>query len=181
MAVFRATSSHLVLQAFRRPPSSFRRPFPFVTTPSGARSGMLPSTKPCFRQPMPRNRRSVLTVQLHSRLATCTTTPRLQLSRAQRLAAAAVNKNLQDVSRFEKLAEGRFSRSFLVTMHVGFQLVTRIPYTFREPRQLFLASEVATLRSLKTQGLPVLQVYSYSTTAENEAGTEYVFMELVKG
>jgi len=66
-------------------------------------------------------------------------------------------------------------------MHNGFQLVARIPFTFREPRHLFLASEVATLRYLKTQGIPVPEVYSYSTTAENEAETEYVFMELVKG
>ena len=66
-------------------------------------------------------------------------------------------------------------------MRDGFQLVGRIPYTTTEPKQLVIASEVATMDLLRTKGIPVPKIYSYSTTSENLAGTEYIFMELVQG
>ncbi|KAL1982078.1 hypothetical protein VTN96DRAFT_1791 [Rasamsonia emersonii] len=50
------------------------------------------------------------------------------VSELKRLAAASVNQNAEDVVRFEKLAEGGFNRTFLVTMRDGFQFVARIPY-----------------------------------------------------
>jgi hypothetical protein len=103
------------------------------------------------------------------------------VSELKRLAALAVNRNVEDVARFEKLGEGGFNRAFLITMHDGFQLAGRIPYHTTEPKHLIIASEVATMDFLRINGIPVPKVYSYSTTSHNPAGTEYIFMELVQG
>lgn len=92
-----------------------------------------------------------------------------------------MNRNIEDVARFEKLAEGGFNRTFLITMRDGFQLVGRIPYPATEPKHLVVASEVATIEFLRLHGIPVPEVYSYSSSSENPAGTEYLFMELVQG
>lgn len=97
------------------------------------------------------------------------------------LAASAVNRTIKDVARFEKLGEGGFNRTFLITMHDGFQLVGRIPYSATEPKHLLVASEVATMDFLRLSGLPVPKIFGYSTTSENLAGTEYILMELVRG
>lgn len=103
------------------------------------------------------------------------------ISELKRFAAAAVNRNVEDVARFEKLAEGGFNRTFLVTMHDGFQFVGRIPYLVTEPKHLVVSSEVATMDFLRLHGIPVPKIYSYSATSENAAGTEYIFMELIRG
>ncbi|KAF1918728.1 hypothetical protein BDU57DRAFT_511458 [Ampelomyces quisqualis] len=66
-------------------------------------------------------------------------------------------------------------------MRDGFQFVGRIPYPVTEPKHLVVASEVATMDFLRLHNIPVPEVYSYSTTQENAAGTEYLFMELVCG
>lgn len=66
-------------------------------------------------------------------------------------------------------------------MRDGFQFVGRIPYLITEPRNLVIASEVATMDFLRLHGIPVPEVYGYSTTFANPAGTEYIFMELVPG
>lgn len=99
----------------------------------------------------------------------------------KRLAAAAVNRKVEDMARFEKLGEGGHNRTFLIIMKDGFQLVGRIPYSTTQPKQLAVASEVATIDYLRMNGLPVPKIYGYSTTSANAAGTEYVFMELVRG
>ncbi|KAH7082398.1 kinase-like domain-containing protein [Paraphoma chrysanthemicola] len=103
------------------------------------------------------------------------------VSELKHLAASAVNQNVEDVARFEKLGEGGFNRTFLVTMHDGFQLVVRIPYSTTEPKRLVIASEVATMDFLRSHGVPVPKIYSYSVTSENPAGTEYLITELVRG
>src|ERR1700733_12339148 len=77
------------------------------------------------------------------------------LSEFKRLAAASVNQNAEDVARFEKLAEGGFNRTFLVTMRDGFQFAGRIPYPVTEPKDLVVASEVATMDFLRSHGIPV--------------------------
>ncbi|RMD44046.1 hypothetical protein DV735_g1155, partial [Chaetothyriales sp. CBS 134920] len=97
------------------------------------------------------------------------------------LAAASVGQGIEDVTDFSKLAEGGFNRTFLVTMRDGSQLVARIPYPVVEPKSLVIASEVATMDFLRSRGIPVPKVYGYSTTSENAAGTEYIFMELARG
>ncbi|QQK42180.1 kinase-like protein [Penicillium digitatum] len=99
----------------------------------------------------------------------------------KRLAAVSVHRKEEDVSTFEKLAEGGFNRSFLVTMKDGFQLVARIPYPVTEPKFFVIASEVATMDFLRSQGIPVPKVFGYSARSDNAAGTEYIFMELVQG
>jgi len=97
------------------------------------------------------------------------------------LAAAAVNQNVEDVTSFEKLAEGGSNRTFLITMCDSFQFVGRIPYPVTEPKHFVVASEVATMDFLRLHGIPVPKVYSYSATSENAAGTEYIFMDFIRG
>lgn len=76
-----------------------------------------------------------------------------------RLAAQSVGRTSQDIDTLVKLAEGGFNRTFLITMHGGFQMVARIPYTITPPKFYATASEVATMRLLRAAGLPVPEVY----------------------
>jgi hypothetical protein len=80
-----------------------------------------------------------------------------------------------------KLAEGGFNRTFLITMHDGFEMVARIPYPVTVPKFYAIASEVATMRFLRSSGLPVPEVYDYSPSSDNAAKTEYIFMEFMRG
>ena len=80
-----------------------------------------------------------------------------------------------------KLAEGGFNRIFLITMHDGFEMVARIPYHVTVPKFYATASEAATMRFLRFSGLPVPEVYDYSSSSDNTAKTEYIFMEFMKG
>jgi len=98
-----------------------------------------------------------------------------------RLAAEAVNRRPDDIVRLEKLAEGGFNRTFLITMRCGFRMVARIPYPATIPKYFAVASEVATMALLRSFGLPIPEVYRYSPTPNNAAGTEYIFMEFVQG
>ncbi|KAI4923374.1 hypothetical protein J4E85_008411 [Alternaria conjuncta] len=66
-------------------------------------------------------------------------------------------------------------------MRDGFQFIGRIPYPVTEPKHLVVASEVATMDFLRLHGIPVPKIYSYSATAENAAGTEFIFMEFIRG
>ncbi|KAL6308608.1 protein kinase subdomain-containing protein PKL CAK Fmp29 [Sparassis latifolia] len=97
-----------------------------------------------------------------------------------RLAAQSVGRSSQDIDTFVKLAEGGFNRTFLITMHGGFEMVARIPYPVTVPKFYAIASEVATMRFLRF-GLPVPEVYDYSPSSDNAAKTEYIFMEFVRG
>ncbi|KZS88144.1 hypothetical protein SISNIDRAFT_418731 [Sistotremastrum niveocremeum HHB9708] len=66
-------------------------------------------------------------------------------------------------------------------MHDGFEMVARIPYPVTVPKFHAIASEVATMRFLRSSGLPVPEIYDYSPSSENAAKTEYIFMEFVRG
>jgi len=66
-------------------------------------------------------------------------------------------------------------------MHDGFEMIARIPYLTTEPRRLLVASEVATMDYLRSCGIPIPKIYSYSATSDNAAGTEYIFMEVNTG
>lgn len=103
------------------------------------------------------------------------------ISELKRLAAIAVQQKEDDISGFEKLAEGGFNRTFRITMRDGFQVVARIPYPVTEPKSLVVASEVATLDFLRSHGIPAPRIYGYSVVADNPAGTEYIFMEFIQG
>lgn len=74
------------------------------------------------------------------------------------LAALAIQQKEVDVIGFEKLAEGGFNRSFLITMRDGYRFVARIPYPATEPKFLVVASEVATLEFLRAHDIPVPKV-----------------------
>jgi len=80
-----------------------------------------------------------------------------------------------------KLDEGGFNRIFLITMRNGFQMIARIPYPVTVPKFYAVASEIAMIYFLHAKGLPVPQVYDYSSTPDNAAKTEYIFMEFVTG
>ena len=97
------------------------------------------------------------------------------------LAATAVERRADDVTKIEKLAEGGFNRSFLLTMHDGFRLVARIPYHTTEPQSLAVSSEVATLDYLRSHDMPVPEVYGYPDNGSNPAGTPYTFLEMMSG
>lgn len=66
-------------------------------------------------------------------------------------------------------------------MRDGFQMVARIPYPVTEPKDLLMASEVATMDYLRARDIPAPVVYDYSTDANNPARTEYIFMEVMRG
>jgi aminoglycoside phosphotransferase (APT) family kinase protein len=97
------------------------------------------------------------------------------------LAAQSVNRSSDDIVDLTKLAEGGFNRTFLITMHGGFQMVARIPYPATIPKYFAIASEVATMDLLRSSGLPIPKVYGYSPVPGNAAETEYIFMEFIKG
>ncbi|KAF1846500.1 phosphotransferase family protein [Cucurbitaria berberidis CBS 394.84] len=178
MALFRKLNSQLVIR------SSYR-PFPRTITPLRARKPFTESARSLAGHS--REQLSELFEYTSGRWLWNDAQKRSErrrvfnVSELKRIAAAAVNRNVQDVVRFEKLAEGGFNRTFLVTMHDGYQFVGRIPYLVTEPKHLVVASEVATMDFLRSHGLPVPKVYSYSTTSENPAGTEYIFMERIRG
>lgn len=93
----------------------------------------------------------------------------------------ALHCKTEDIVSFRKLGEGGFNRTFLIALATGFQLVARIPYPLVASKAYALASEVATMDFLRSQGLPIPKVYAYSLTPKNEAGTEYILMEYVEG
>ncbi|KAL0959420.1 hypothetical protein HGRIS_014665 [Hohenbuehelia grisea] len=95
--------------------------------------------------------------------------------------ARAVNCESKQIVEFRKLGEGGLNRVFLVTLDINFQLVARIPYPLLVPKSYAVASEAATLDFLRLKGLPVPKIYSCSSTSDNEAKTEYILMEYVKG
>lgn len=87
----------------------------------------------------------------------------------------------EEIVDFRKLGEGGLNRIFLVTLRDGFKLVARIPYPILIPKAYAYASEVATMVFLRSKGLPIAEIYAYSFTSENEAGTEYILMEYIEG
>ena len=99
----------------------------------------------------------------------------------RRLAAESVNRSPDDIESLRKLAEGGFNRIFLITMRDGFRIVARIPYPAAVPKYFAVASEVATLAFLRSAGVPTPEVYRYSPTPDNAAGTEYILMQYIEG
>lgn len=87
-------------------------------------------------------------------------------------------RNLQSLV---KLSEGGFNRVLLATMDDGFKAVVKIPYLISVPKTYATASEVATLTLLRSKGIPVPEVYGWSTTTDNPVGVEYIIMEHAEG
>ncbi|KAF2827212.1 hypothetical protein CC86DRAFT_439615 [Ophiobolus disseminans] len=66
-------------------------------------------------------------------------------------------------------------------MQDGFEMIAKIPYHIAQPSFYATASEAATLTFLQAQGISVPEVYSYSATANNPVGTEYILMAKAPG
>lgn len=96
-------------------------------------------------------------------------------------AARSVGRTTADVRSFKKLAEGGFNRIFELAMRDGTQVIARLPYPIAQPGRLAVASEVATMDLIRSNGVPVPKVFDYSADATNPVGTEYIFMEKVPG
>ena len=92
----------------------------------------------------------------------------------------AQNCKTNEMVGFTELGESGLHRSFLVTLRDGFKLVARIPYPILIPKAYACASQGATVDFLRSKGLPILEVYVYPYTPENEAGTEYMLVEYVE-
>ena len=80
-----------------------------------------------------------------------------------------------------KVAEGVFNRAFFITMRDGFQMVAHETYPVTVPQHYAVASEVATMDLLRSSALSTPKVYGYSPEPDDAAGTEYIFMEFVRG
>ena len=85
------------------------------------------------------------------------------------------------VANFRKLAEGGFNRVFLLTFEDGFEIIAKIPYSISVPKSLATASEVGTMDFLRSKGLPVPQVYAWSSDSMNPVGVEYIIMQKAPG
>lgn len=86
------------------------------------------------------------------------------------------------VSKMRVLAEGGFNRVFLLAMEDGFEITVKIPYASTVPKHYATASEVATLTFLRSKGLPVPQVYDWSSKGpQSDVGVEYIMMEKAPG
>lgn len=66
-------------------------------------------------------------------------------------------------------------------MRDDFQMVARIPYPMTEPKQLLVASELATMDYLRSHGISIPGIYGSSATSRNPADTGYIFMEFSCG
>ncbi|KAJ5158902.1 Aminoglycoside phosphotransferase [Penicillium coprophilum] len=86
--------------------------------------------------------------------------------------------NISGLKRLATLAGG-FNRTFLITIRDSYRFIAQILYPATELRFLLVASEVATLGFLRAYSILVPKVFSYSTIADNCAGTEYIFIEYI--
>ena len=85
------------------------------------------------------------------------------------------------VANFNKLAEGGFNRVFLLTMDDGFEVIAKISYSIVVPKKLTTESEVATMNFLRSKRIPIPRVYTWSSKADNDVGTEYIIMDKAAG
>lgn len=106
---------------------------------------------------------------------------RFNVEAFKELAAQGIGTEHGKVTKMEKYAEGGFNRVFLLTMEDSFQAIAKIPYKIALPRHHATASEAATLDFLRSKGVPVPKLYSYSSTADNPAGVEYLILEKANG
>ncbi|KAH7381697.1 hypothetical protein BKA66DRAFT_570821 [Pyrenochaeta sp. MPI-SDFR-AT-0127] len=86
-------------------------------------------------------------------------------------------------SEVTKLPEGNFNKTFLMTMHNGYQLIARLPNPNAGRPHYTTASEVATMQYVRDRlQIPVPKVLAYSTQAStNSVGAEYIIMEKCPG
>lgn len=99
----------------------------------------------------------------------------------QRLAAEAVSRDPREIISLEKIGEGAANRAFAILFRDGFKMVARVPYPSTEPKGLIVASEAATITFIRSKGVPTPEIFGYSCSPDNAAGTEYIFMEFCSG
>lgn len=99
----------------------------------------------------------------------------------KKVAAACLNQPESNIKKFYKLSEGGFNRVFQVTMNDGSEILARLPYPLSQPRNLAMASEIATLDLVRSYGLPVPKVLDYSTDSRGPVGAEFMIIEKFPG
>ncbi|OJD23727.1 hypothetical protein ACJ73_04913 [Blastomyces percursus] len=78
--------------------------------------------------------------------------------------------------------EGNFNKAFLLTMDDGSEVIAKIPCPNAGTPSLTTASEVATLTFLRSRtSIRVPKVLAWSSDPANPVGTEYIFMEKIRG
>ncbi|PLN83759.1 phosphotransferase family protein [Aspergillus taichungensis] len=78
--------------------------------------------------------------------------------------------------------EGNFNKAFLLTMDDGNEVIAKIPCPNAGTPSLTTASEVATLMFLHScTSIQVPKVLAWSSDPANPVGTEYIFMEKIRG
>ena len=95
--------------------------------------------------------------------------------------AAASATHAKECLKVIKLPEGLFNRVFLLVMDNGSEAIARIPTPAAGPAHLVTASEVATMEFMRDLGVPVPKVLTWSSTADNEVGAEYIIMGKAQG
>lgn len=99
----------------------------------------------------------------------------------KKVAAKSLDRPESDVKTLSKLAEGGFNRVFEITMNDDTRVIARLPYPSTYPNRFAVASEVATLNLIRSNGIAVPKVLAYSINSENAVGSEYIIMEKVSG
>lgn len=97
------------------------------------------------------------------------------------IVAKSVRQSNDDITLFTKIAEGGSFRVFEASFQDGSKAIARLPYPCTIPRGYGVASEVATMEFLRSQGVPIPRVFDWDSSASNEVGSEYIIMERVPG
>ncbi|KAM5457487.1 hypothetical protein MaudCBS49596_000682 [Microsporum audouinii] len=78
--------------------------------------------------------------------------------------------------------EGNSNKAFLLTMDDGNEVIAKIPCPNAGAPLLTTASEVATLKFLRSHiSIRVPEVYAWSSDSSNPVGAEYIIMEKIRG
>jgi hypothetical protein len=93
----------------------------------------------------------------------------------------SVNKQIDAVSTFSKIAEGGSYRIFEAVFEDKTTAIARLPYPCTLPQSFGIASEVATMQFLRLHGIPIPQLYAWASSAENAVGSAYMIMAKVEG
>ena len=81
--------------------------------------------------------------------------------------APSAGQTVDAIHEFVKIAEGGSYRVFEATFIDGPARIARLPYPCTIPRNFGVASEVATMRYLRNQGLSVPQVFAWDASNMN--------------
>lgn len=93
----------------------------------------------------------------------------------------SVDKALDSMMSFSKIAEGGSYRIFEAVFDDGFAVIARLPYPCTVPRTFGIASEVATMQFLRMHGIPIPQLFDWASSASNAVGSGYIIMARAEG